>query len=94
MEFIDILQINKLEVRTAGCRAVLKIVARFRVAGSNPVASANGYPACSVWGYKDESINGAHDGTYTEETRKDSTSTNMESCPSGLWGTLGKRVLE
>jgi len=38
--------------------------------GSN---SNKGYPACSVWGYKDESINGAHDGTYTEENRKDST---------------------
>jgi len=31
-----------------------------------------GYPACSVWVYKDESVNGAHDGTYAEKIRKDS----------------------
>jgi len=42
--------------------------------GSSPTPRAIfGYPACSVWGYKDESVNGAHEGTYTEENRKDST---------------------
>ena len=40
--------------------------------GSNPILSAEGCPACSVWGCKDELVNGAHDGTYTEETRRDS----------------------
>ena len=61
--------------------------------GSNPTLSAKGHPACSVWGYKGESVNGTHDGTYTEETRRDSkTSSKLESCPSGLWSTLGKRV--
>ncbi|MEN6292695.1 MAG: hypothetical protein ABFD07_11860 [Methanobacterium sp.] len=41
--------------------------------GSSPTPRAIfGYPACSVWGYKDESVNGAHDGTYAEKIRKDS----------------------
>jgi hypothetical protein len=72
MGFFDILETRKGELIAAACNLVLKTSGTVKRMGIDTSALRKGYPACSVWGYKDESVNGTHDGTYTEETRRDS----------------------